>query len=600
MNSLILSIRLIQRIPNVLWLLLLILIAGIAEGIGISALVPMISSLTENTSENDVPMPFNILPVLLTKVGVNPTFAIMLLAVLLIMVISFLLVHLQDRAVAHARYRFLNELRDRASKSVFAARWEYFSSLSSGEVTNKLIHESDRGTEALIAMVSLFAIFVQLSVYGIFAFLLSWQMFLVAVGAIIFASLTARRLIRAVRNLGKRSTDINTFYSRQLVDFIRGMKLLKATSTEFQAEKKLNSSNEIACNTMREIVINQSLMRFELQALLSTAMVIILYIAVVILDVPVSVLLVFLFIIMRLMPKFSMFQGQYHNYSAFKPALSIVDRLIRESDEMAEPSYIGGQRFNELKYDIKLDAVSYHYPQAYKDAISNLSLDLKVKGFVAIVGRSGCGKSTLLDLIMGLIDPVKGRILVDGVDLFKLNRHDYRRKIGFVSQDSVFFTGSLRENLCLDNESDEMHIQDSLEIAQIGDFVASLPDGLDTEIGEAGIKLSGGQRQRLSIARALIRRPSILILDEATSALDSESESAFQKAIEAVSHKYTMIIVAHRLSTVRKADQIYVLEDGHLVQSGDYASLNKSEGVFSKLVQSQIVGEQQIENEIKE
>lgn len=591
MNSFIFSIRLIQRIPNVISLLLLILVAGIAEGIGISALVPMISSLTGDSAEKDIPVPFNLLPDLFTLVGIKPTFAIMLLAVLFIMIISFLLIHLQDRAVAHARYRFLNELRDRVSKSVFAARWEYFSSLSSGEVTNKLIHESDRGTEALIAMVSLFAIFVQLFVYGIFAFLLSWQMFLVAIGAILFASLTARRLIRAVRKLGKQSTEINTFYSRQLVDFIRGMKLLKATSTEAQAEKKLNSSNEIACTTMRKIVVNQSLMRFELQALISGAMVIILYIAVVILEVPLSVLLVFLFIIMRLMPKFSTFQGQYHNYSAHKPALSIVDRLIRDSDDMAEPLFVDGQAFDKLHHDIELDAVSYNYPQANKDAISNLSLTFKVKGFVAIVGRSGCGKSTLLDLIMGLIDPSKGRLLIDGIDLTKIDRHAYRRKIGFVSQDSIFFTGSLRDNLCLDDEYDETHIQDSLEIAQIRDFVNSLPDGLDTEIGEAGIKLSGGQRQRLSIARALIRQPSILVLDEATSALDSESEASFQRAIEAVSHKYTMIIVAHRLSTVRKADQIYVLEDGHLVQSGDYASLNKSDGVFSKLVQSQMVGE---------
>jgi len=265
--------------------------------------------------------------------------------------------------------------------------------------------------------------------------------------------------------------------------------------------------------------------------------------------------------------------------------------LISDSNVMAEPINIGGQRFDGLLHEIKLDALSYRYPQVDKDAISDLSLTLKVKGFVAIVGRSGCGKSTLLDLIIGLIDPVKGRLLVDGVDLAKLDRHAYRRKIGFVSQDSVFFTGSIRDNLCLEGESDETHIWDSLKIAQIEEFVKNLPDGLDTEIGEAGVKLSGGQRQRLSIARALIRRPSILILDEATSALDSESEASFQKAIEAVSHKYTIIIVAHRLSTVRKADCIYVLEEGHLVQSGDYNTLKKSDGVFSKLIQTQMVDE---------
>jgi ABC-type multidrug transport system fused ATPase/permease subunit len=591
MNSFRLSIRLIRRIPNVLSLLLLILVAGVAEGIGISALVPMISSLTGNSTEEDVPVPFNMLPDGLTAVGIEPTFSTMLIFVLLIMLMSFLLIHLQERAVSSARFRFLSELRNHAGRAIFAARWEHLATLSSGDVANQLINESDRGTEALIAMITMFAIIVQLLVYGVFAFLLSWKMFLVALSAVVLASFAALRLIRAVRILGKRSSDINTLYTRQLVDFMRGIRLLKVTNTEQLAEKKLQSSNSIACDTMRRITVSQSLMRFELQALISTAMVIILYISVVVLEIPVSILMVFLFIIMRLMPKFSTLQGQYHNYSAYKPALGAVDQLISDSEAMAEKHSSNGKSFNGLKNSICLNAVSYRYPQAKNNTITDLSLTIKAKSFVAIVGQSGGGKSTLLDLIMGLISPAHGKLLIDGVEISKIDLQTYRKRIGFVSQDSIFFTGTIRENLCLDGECDRHLIWDSLAIAQIDDFVRNLPDGLDAEVGEAGVKLSGGQRQRLSIARALIRRPDILVLDEATSALDSESETRFQKAIEEVSNKYTLILVAHRLSTVRKANHIYVLKDGHLIQNGDYTSLSKDDGVFKQLIHAQLVDE---------
>ena len=594
MKSIFSAFFLVRRVPHVMLIILLILVSGLAEGIGVSALVPILSTLTGDFSNEEIPTPFNIFPELLLAIGIQPTFGMILGSMLCVILISFLLVHVQDRVVAFARFGFLNKIRDQADSAIFAARWEYITTLSSGDVTNKIIHESERGAEAIIAMISMFAVFVQLLIYGVFAFLLSWKMFLIALAALLFTSFTARRLIQAVRKLGQHSVNINTLYSRQLVDFMRGMKLLKATATNKQSETKLRKSNNIACNTMYDIAINQSKMRFELQSFISIAIVSILYVAVESLSIPISVLMVFLFIVIRLLPKFSTFQGMYHSYSSHSPSLYIVDDLIRDSEAMSEQFYNQGSiEFDSLHDSINLDDITYFYPQARKAAVSNLSMTINAKSFIALVGASGGGKSTVLDLIMGLIEPNQGKITVDGDVLANWDRQSYRKKIGFVSQDSVFFSGTLRENLCLDidQECDESLVRDCLEISQIKKFVYDLPDGLNTEVGEAGIKLSGGQRQRLSIARALIRCPSILVLDEATSSLDSESELGFQKALESISHKYTLIIVAHRLSTVRKADSIYVLEDGHLVENGTYDSIISRGGPFTRLVQAQMLGE---------
>lgn len=583
LSSLKKSWLLVRRLPNLPLLFPLILLAGLFEGIGVSALVPLASTLTGDLSVDEMPVPFNIFPDTLRALSVEPSFGALLLLITLTMVSAFLFIHLQERLVAHTRYQFLENLRNQSSQVVFASRWEHLSDLSSGDLANQLLHESERGTEALIAMLNIFAFTIHLCIYAVFAWLLSWQMFLIAVFTLLIATFSARRLIRAVRKLGEKLVAVKTRYSRQLVDFIRGSKLLKATATETVAIEKLLASNHSSCVAARGIIINQSLMRFELQVIISIAMVIILYVAVGILTVPVSIMLVFLFILIRLMPKFSALQGQYHAYSAFQPALTTVDEMIRTSDAMAEDNMSGERSFGGVKDALSLEGVSYRYPGAKQDALSDITINIKPKEYVAFVGRSGSGKSTILDILMGLIDPTQGVLKVDGRPLAEFTRDSYRSQIGFVPQESVFFTGTIRENLYFGGQYDDDELWHYLAIAQIADFVKSLDKQLDTEVGESGSKLSGGQRQRLSIARALIRKPALLVLDEATSSLDSESERCFQEAIEAIAHEYTLIVVAHRLSTIRAADCIYLLEDGKLIQQGNYSSLQQNKGAFAEL-----------------
>lgn len=580
-------IHLIRRVPKVGFIFPLLLLAGLAEGIGISALVPVMSTLTGDMSIDSLPVPFNVIPKVLSIFGNEVSFGLLLWVTLGIMILSFLLIHLQDRAVYWARYKFLGGIRKRAADAIFKSSWESMSSLSSGDITNQVIHESERGSEALMGLMAIIATAIQLSVYAIFAFLLSWKMFSIAMLTMVIAAFTGRRLIKAVRRLGQQATNINTLFSRQLVDYMRGGKLLKATATENSALDHLTSSNRDACKTFEKILVSQSKMRFEIQAILSIAMVAILYTAIEVFSIKISILAVFLYIILRIAPKFSTLQGQFHNYSSFKPALEVVDKLISDCEKLEEAQNSEGLKFDGINQSIELRNVRYQYPQTSQDVICGVNIKIPSQGFVALVGKTGGGKSTAVDLIIGLLKPLAGHVAIDNTDLRQFNQLSYRERIGFVSQDSIFFTGTIRENICLFHVKEDRLIWDCLKIAQIDDFVKGLSDGLETDVGEAGVKLSGGQKQRLAIARALLRSPELLVLDEATSALDSESEVRFQQAIESVAHRYSIIVIAHRLSTIKKADWIYVLEDGKVAEEGTYDQLFQQNGRFTGLVEAQ-------------
>ena len=237
-----------------------------------------------------------------------------------------------------------------------------------------------------------------------------------------------------------------------------------------------------------------------------------------------------------------------------------------------------------IKGEITFENVCYHYPGEEKPVVSDFSLSVKCGERIAIVGASGSGKSTLMNLLIGLLSPSRGRIYIDGIPLDEMPMQAYRHFLSVVPQNSILFSGSLKENITYGmNYYTEEQLQKAIEDACIDEFLSILPNGLDSPVGERGEKLSGGQKQRVSIARALIRNPSILILDEATSALDNVSEYHVQKAIDKLLHKRTTFIVAHRLSTIRNADRIVVMEEGKAVEIGSYEELVALGGKFAEL-----------------
>jgi subfamily B ATP-binding cassette protein MsbA len=252
--------------------------------------------------------------------------------------------------------------------------------------------------------------------------------------------------------------------------------------------------------------------------------------------------------------------------------------MLPESDEEVRKIKLNG-----IKGDMIFDSVSFAYEEE-KEVIRNVSFSVNAGTVAALVGSSGSGKSTIAGLAASFLTPQSGKITVDGQDLSRVDLNSFRKHLGVVLQDDFLFEGTIRENILFPRpEASEAQLQDAVKAAYVDEFTDRFEDGLDTLIGERGIKLSGGQRQRIAIARAVLADPRILILDEATSNLDTESEGLIQKSLSHLTVGRTTFVIAHRLSTIRRADQILVIEDGGIVEQGTHESLIAKEGRYYNL-----------------
>ena len=286
----------------------------------------------------------------------------------------------------------------------------------------------------------------------------------------------------------------------------------------------------------------------------------------------------------RILPLAAASSAQAMTLAAFLPSVETVANILREKVEEKK-----GHVLPRIAEKIELQNVSFSYSNR-EVVLKNMTLKFENNKFYGIVGVSGSGKSTIIDLIAGFFKPQNGRVLIDGVDLNDADIRTWLCQIGLISQDAFIFSGTIEDNICfgVDTENrDPNYIKEAARIAYANEFIDTLPGGFQAIVGEKGIKLSGGQRQRLAIARAVYLDPPVLILDEATSSLAAKSERKVQEAIEALHGKRTVIVVAHRLVTISKADHIYVIEKGNLTEEGTHEDLRMSKGLYSRLCAKQ-------------
>jgi len=289
----------------------------------------------------------------------------------------------------------------------------------------------------------------------------------------------------------------------------------------------------------------------------------------------------------RLFPRLSGFQQYLHSLNAYAPSIRVLSEIAHEAESRSERTGGSGDAAVAVPLPTQLRCERLSVSLGEARILNLIDLDIRVPGVTAIVGGSGAGKSTLLAALLRLV-PAEGRILLGDRSVHDLPLVSWRRMIGFVPQEPILFHASIRENLLIarpDSTQDE--IIEAARRAQMHDFICDLPDGYDTVVADQGVRLSGGQRQRLGIARALLGNPRILLLDEATSALDSVTESAVLDVLEVLRREVGIVLVAHRLSTVRTADTIAVLDRGRLAAVGDWTTLAATNPEFRKLVSAQ-------------
>lgn len=563
---------------------------SLLDGVGLLMLIPMINmSGLVNLSGEDTPLAaiialFQGLP--------NSLGLIIILSIYVLLVISQGILSRQitihNTTIQHG---FFRHLRNETYELLLNANWKFFIENRKSDLLNILtsqIATASAGTNSFLQFVSSLVFTV---IQMIFAFWISptITLFVLLSGAVLI--LFSRGFIKRSFAIGNRTFESGKEYLAGVTDQINGIKDIKSNALE---ESRFNWYQTVTQKMLDEQVDYIKLKtksQFAYKMASAVLIAVFIFVAFHLFKAQSTQLMLIIVIFSRLWPRVTGIQSSLEQIATTIPSYNAVIHFQEECKKSQEHN--GGKledsRMFSLQKRIVLQNVSFSYNQKVY-ALQDIHLTFPVNRMTAVVGRSGAGKSTLIDLLMGLNKPEKGQVLIDGKPLEDDQLVSWRKTISYVSQDPYLFNGSIRDNLTLvAPNANEEQIWEALEFASAAEFVSKLPNGLDTLIGDRGIKLSGGERQRLVLARAMLRNPSILVLDEATSALDTENETNIQEALERLKGKITIVVIAHRLSTIRNADQVIVLEQGKVIQNGKFGQLaNEQKGMFNKLLKNQL------------
>ncbi|GIV24893.1 MAG: ABC transporter ATP-binding protein [Bacteroidia bacterium] len=419
---------------------------------------------------------------------------------------------------------------------------------------------------------------------------LSWKLTLVSLVVLPLTGWMISRLARSLRRKahhGQRQMDIVLGI---LEEFLNGVRTVKAFGAEARERERFFAAN--AAYTRFMIGLRR---RMELASPLTEVLSVLVVLGLLyygtfsVLEgqIKASEFITFIAIFGQFLSPMKTFNQAVSRLQKALVSYRRIEGLLEQplSEEYSRPRRV---RIERLAEGIRVEQVGFRYGE--KEVLRGVTLSIPVGSRVALVGPSGSGKTTLVDLICGFYEPTSGTVWVDGRPLSEIDPVSYRRLLGIVPQDGTLFHATLLENITygVEGPPDVERVWRVLELAQARAFVEELPEGLYTQVGERGQRFSGGQRQRLALARALYRDPQLLILDEATSALDSESEARIHQALAQLPRTYTLILIAHRLSTVRHADWIYVLDGGRLVEEGTHEDLLRRSGLYAHLYKLQV------------
>lgn len=564
----------LSRLKFVLNILLMVGL-GTLEGIGVLLIIPLLY-VTGIASGADAGGDFTSrLAASIRNTGIELNLPVVLFVYIFINFVQSWLQRTQTLLNISIMQDYSIHITAKLFRAVVFAEWQLLISKTRAAITNTIINETIRVYSGINSFLQLMVTAVVTAVQIGLALLIAPSLTLWVLGGAGLVFLFLQPVLKEAHAIGFELSSISEKLFFNLTEHLNGIKEVKACGIEAeQVGTFIRLRNMLKGNLLKFMALQT---RTDLLYKVGATVFIsaFLYSAVEIFKLSPWDFILIAVIASRLWPKISSLQQGLQNITNVGAAFMSVSRL--ESECLANKENIPETNADvrvELKQGIEFRNVSFHYDEARAaNALEGIDLSLRAGTTTAIVGVSGSGKSTLVDLLIGLLLPQRGEILIDGTPLAEKLR-PWRNSIGYVPQDAFLSNTSIRDNLqwfCPGVGEEE--IWAALKVAAIDSLVASLPDGLDTVIGDRGVRLSGGERQRIVLARALLRRPSILILDEATSSLDAENEQRIQQAIDSLQGKLTIVVIAHRLSTVRNADTIVVLEQGRIVEKGDYQSL---------------------------
>ena len=500
--------------------------------------------------------------------------------------------YLQAYFMAHVEYGAMRDLRDKAYIHLNKLSLSYFKKEKVGNLISKFTNDINIVQASISATFSnLIKEPVTIFVFFSIAFSISWKLTILALFIVPVSTLVivwiGKKLKKQTSIIQSKLADITSI----LQESISGVKVVKAFGMErFENKKFMKETNNYFILALKIIRIrNSSSPITEIISVIIGATIIYFGGLLVLKEgtLSASQFMGFLFAIFQMMPPIKTLGGVNNR---IQEASAAADRIFEIMDTEPDIRNIDGSiELTEFRKSIEFENVSFNYEETEDAILTDVSFIVKRGEIIALVGPSGGGKSTLVDLIPRFYDPTKGVIRIDDVDIRELKLHTLRGKMGIVTQDTFLFDGSIKDNIAYGLEDCPLEkIVEAAKTANAHEFILDTSGGYDTIVGERGIRLSGGQKQRLTIARALLKDPEIMIFDEATSALDNESEILVQQAIERLIVNRTTFVIAHRLSTIRNATKILVIDNGKLIQMGTHEELiMDTDGLYKKLYEMQ-------------
>ncbi|BAY07384.1 ATP-binding cassette domain-containing protein [Calothrix sp. NIES-2098] len=586
-----LLLRFAKPYPGLIILTIILGFSGaLFNGVSVTLIVPVILKIVgQEVNLTNAPPILTAIMSPFDKVPENYRIGVMAGAIILTIFLKNLATYSSSLASSSLTRKLTTDMREAGLKILLEIDLDYYAKTRVGDLINRLGGETGRAASAVGSTVKLIILGITILVFVGLLLSISWQLTIAATVLLSLVTLINQSAIARSKIFGKQLSDMSKAYSIAVLEALNGMRLVKSTGNEAREFHKISKLIRT-----REKADFQSQVNSEAIAPLSEVMGVIALMLIVLLsktffaDQIVSlstVILTYLLVLLRVLPLISQLNAIRSGFASTATSVDVVNDFL----SLNRPFMGNGQlTYTKLQEGISFNSLTFAYPGHEKLVLQDVTLDLPRGQTLALVGSSGAGKSTLADLLPRFYDPIAGSITIDGKDLREFDVISWRKRMGIVSQDTFLFNESVRYNIAYGKpEASEDEIITAAKQANAYEFISKLPQGFDTLIGDRGVMLSGGQRQRLAIARALVQNPEILILDEATSALDTVSERLVQTALDDLSRDRTTLVIAHRLSTVQKADQIAVLDKGRVVEVGTHEQLLQKGGYYSHLYSMQ-------------
>jgi ATP-binding cassette subfamily C protein len=547
-----------------------LLLASLTEGISVVLLIPIISVAGAGRGAvfAGVHLPAWLLP------RGNLGLAAMLSLYVVVVVLRGVLMRFKEISMIDILFEVTNRLRIGLFASIAFARWGFISTLRSADLDHALSAEVNRVQltiyQVFIAVQSVIMLFIYAAISAVIS--PGMTLFAAVFGLVLFGVM--RPVRRATSEYGQNFSKQTQTQFRIISDFIGSIKVAKSFNAEPAYIRKLSGhldDTRAASARMTRITSTGAVMS---QFITAGGMAVFAYAALTYFQLPFAKIIILLFAFMRMAPRISGLQENFHQIILNLPAYDTMRQLESECGAAREEAEDAGQPALELKDRLSFEQVTFAYHAKGDGHIFAASFYLPANRITALIGPSGSGKSTIADLMMGLIEPAQGRILIDGQALAPSNRRAWRDQVAYVPQDVFLTHDTISENLRIARPgASEAEMWRVLEAANAAAFIEALPDRLQTVLGDRGLRVSGGERQRIALARALLRRPRLLILDEGTSALDWENQSMVARSIEALRGQMTVLTIAHRPSMIAFADWVIAIEGGRIAEAGPYADI---------------------------